>query len=170
MNFYNPKKHHRNSIRLRGYDYAGGGLYFLTLCAYQKMCIFGSILNDTMHASPYGEILKEEWLLSSQIRPGILLDEWILMPNHFHALVTLPQSFLETTTPRPPRSLGSFVAGFKSATTRRIRAMAGIADLSVWQRNYFERIIRDQNELETVRAYIQNNPRNWSRDQENKIP
>jgi REP element-mobilizing transposase RayT len=88
MNF-NPQKHHRRSIRRKGYDYALPGAYFVTICTYQRQCWFGEILNEQMYLNQIGNVVAQEWVRSSQIRPGMKLDQWVIMPNHLHGLVIL---------------------------------------------------------------------------------
>jgi REP element-mobilizing transposase RayT len=88
MNF-NPQKHHRRSIRLKGYDYALPGAYFVTICTYQRQCWFGEILDGRMYLNQIGNVVAQEWVGSSQIRPGMKLDQWVIMPNHLHGLVIL---------------------------------------------------------------------------------
>src|SRR4028118_1039178 len=124
---YNPKKHHRRSIRLQGYDYSETGAYFITFCTYQRECLFGEIINGQMRLNQYGQIVAEEWGHSSAIRQEIELDVWVVMPNHFHGIVVIQsvgnrhsvgangRSPLQgVAPPMKPRSLSSLVAGFKS--------------------------------------------------------
>jgi len=118
---YDPVRHHRRSIRLRGYDYAQGGAYFVTLVARQRACLFGDIVHGQIKASSFGDVVLEEWLRSSRVRREIVLDAFVLMPNHFHAIVIVGAVGAHGRAPlrlhRAPRSLGSFVAGFKSTVT-----------------------------------------------------
>ena len=86
---YNPKKHHRRSIRLKGYDYSYPGAYFVTICTYNRECIFGKIIEGEMFLNSFGKIVKKEWLKSSKIRKEIELDLFQIMPNHFHGIVSI---------------------------------------------------------------------------------
>ncbi len=88
---YNPEIHDRNSIRLKGYDYSSAGFYFVTICTHKRQCLFGEIVNDEMVLNEYGKIIAEEWVKSAKIRQEIELDEWIVMPNHFHTIIALAQ-------------------------------------------------------------------------------
>lgn len=173
-----PPKHHRNSIRLRQYDYASHGAYFVTICTALKRDLFGEIVDGQMRLNPLGQIVLEEWHRSSEIRTEIELDAFVVMPNHIHGIVWITRDSLDapvgvhgraplrkSVAYRPPRSLGSFVAGLKSAATRRINESRGIPGVPVWQRNYFERVVR-ANELEGTRAYILENPLRWQLQQE----
>jgi putative transposase len=187
---YNPDKHHRQSTRLPNYDYSDGGIYFITICCYQKQCLFGEVVDGTMWLNKLGQIVAEEWLKSPQLRQEIELDEWVVMPNHFHGIVIFNNTTKPVgaqgiaplnplmTTPKPsstnipqrkPKSLGSFVAGFKMAVTKRVNILRETYGVSVWQRNYYEHIIRNQESLDKIRQYVQNNPLSWHLDQLNPI-
>jgi len=179
---YDPTKHHRQSIRLKGYDYGSSGAYFVTLCTHQRQCLFGEIVAGEMQLNLYGEIVAEEWQRTPEIRSNFAIDYWIVMPNHFHEIViinnpdqSLPSQRTHSSAPPPkllhrrPQSLSSFVAGFKSITTKRINMIRNAGTLlcapPVWQRNYYEHIIRDQDSAARIRQYIQNNPVVWEQDQ-----
>lgn len=86
---YNPDIHHRRSIRLKEYDYSRSGAYFVTVCAWNRECLFGEILDGEMTLNEYGEILRQEWMQTGFVRPGITLDEYIVMPNHFHGILMI---------------------------------------------------------------------------------
>jgi putative transposase len=171
---YNPEIHHRHSIRLKGYDYSSTAFYFVTICSHQKQCLFGEIVNEEMILNEYGRIIAEEWVKSSTIREEIELDEWIVMPNHFHAIIAINKqlsNFYETNNnfqgigpTMKPKSLSSAISGFKSAATSRINKIPKTFGSPVWQRNYYEHIIRDESSLERIREYIENNPKSWNTD------
>jgi REP element-mobilizing transposase RayT len=178
-------QYHRRSIRLKDYDYAQAGVYFVTLCTYQRESLFGDIDSaGELILSVMGQIVEEEWQRSALIRKEIELDAFVVMPNHVHAIVVITSPTLSgveaccdvgahgrapKSLPRRPHSLGSFIAGFKSAVTARINAMDHLANRVIWQRNYFERIIRNERELNATREYIANNPMKWSLDCENPM-
>jgi REP element-mobilizing transposase RayT len=84
---YNPEHHHRRSIRIQGYDYSKTGIYFVTICTHQRQCLFGEIRNEKMILNQIGKIVTQEWLKSAEIRQEIVLNEWIIMPNHLHGIV-----------------------------------------------------------------------------------
>ena len=156
----------RRSIRLKTYDYRSAGPYFLTLCSFKKEFRFGSIRSGTVYLSSTGLVIQEEWFRTSKVRPEVTLDAFVIMPNHLHAVVIVGQSTrscLESTavTGRPPKSLGSLVAGFKSACTVRVNIADGTPGRPLWQKNYYERVIRSENELDKVREYISGNPARW---------
>ncbi|MGB3138135.1 MAG: transposase [Nodosilinea sp.] len=191
---YNPDKHHRSSIRLKGYDYSAAGAYFITICAFQRHCLFGQIVEGEMQLNEFGQIVAEEWLHSKEIRQEIDFDAWVIMPDHLHGVVLiesinpegannhlplrqtlvgangcLPSSSWRNNPhrlvpPMRPRSLASFIAGFKSATTKRINTLRDAAGTPVWQRNYYDHIIRNDQSLQHIRHYITNNPLTWADD------
>ena len=176
---FNPEIHHRRSIRLADYDYSQTGFYFITLCTHQKQYLFGEIRNNKMYVNQIGKVVQEEWLQSATIRKEIELDEWVIMPNHLHGIVIInsinnqdkevihqEQGASLPPLQRNPKSLSSFVAGFKSSVTKRVRLMSEISDFIVWQRNFYESVIKDDIHLDNTRLYIQNNPVNWHRDPE----
>jgi putative transposase len=175
---YDPDIHHRQSIRLQGWDYSTVGIYFLTVCTQNRECLFGEIVGGKMVLSEFGQLVAEEWERSQQLREEIEFDAWVIMPNHFHALVQITNSASQLTEQkqtamanqsgdRPvmrPKSISSLMAGFKSITTARINTIRQSPGVKVWQRNYYDSIIRDEGGLERVRAYIKNNPQQWEID------
>jgi REP element-mobilizing transposase RayT len=176
---------HRHSIRLKDYDYAQAGVYFVTLCTYRRECLFGDVDDAAgLALSAIGRIVEEEWQRSALIRGEIELDAFVVMPNHVHGIVVITptapnvgEACVEVwahgcapiSIPRRPRSLGAFVAGFKSAVTTRANTMAQTPGRQIWQRNYYEHIIHNARELDAVREYIVNNPLKWSLDRENPL-
>ena len=170
---YSPKNRKRKSVRLPGYDYGQAGAYFVTLCSSSRLCLFGNIVVDSMNLNEVGEIVWGEWMRSAEMRTNMVLDAFQIMPNHLHGIVMFENTDFNATDvgahsrapfSRPPRSLGSFIAGFKSATTKRINEHRGSAGIPVWQRNYFERVIREDEELTAIRQYIADNPAKWAED------
>jgi REP element-mobilizing transposase RayT len=159
---------HRKSIRLPGYDYSNPGSYFVTLCAHQRACVFGGIIESKMFLSPLGKILAEEWQRSGKIRKEVVLDTYIIMPNHFHAVVHFPslaKSPSNQPAPGPKSSsLAAMIAGFKSAASHRAAQHQGLSKNPLWQRNYYEHIIRNETNLEKIRDYINANPMFWDFD------
>jgi len=163
----NFKEIGRRSIRLQNYDYTSAGAYFVTICTWRRACLFGSILEGRSLLSPRGVVVREEWLRTAEIRRGVQLDNFVIMPNHLHGILVLSgSSFTHGSvtragcTFRRPGSLGSIVAAFKQAVTIRLRRL-GESSRQIWQRNYFERVIRNEAELFRLRRYISENPRRW---------
>jgi putative transposase len=159
---------YRRTIRL-GRTEQCEGVYFVTICTAGRKHIFGEVIDGLVNLSPAGLIAQEEWLRTSTVRPDVILDEFIFMPNHMHALVYVPPSppgyraHCRAPLHRPPRSLASLVAQYKAAVTRRLKR-------PVWQRNYFEHAVRDGRELDIYRKYIRDNPLRWAFDRENITP
>jgi len=169
----------RRSIRAKGWDYTNAGPYFVTLVTHERRMLFGDVADGLITLSPFGRVVREEWEASANIRQELSLDIFIVMPNHVHAIVWLSDA-IDTgdqrvgahgraPLQRPARSLGSFIAGFKSASTKRINQLRGTPGAPVWQRNYYERVIRNERELEAVRTYIDGNPAGWPDDPENVV-
>jgi len=170
--------HHRASTRRQGYDYSLAGAYFITLVTYHRDCLFGEIVDDEMKLNHRGKIVQEEWFASVEIRKEIRLfpDEFVVMPNHIHGILWIVEnehdpavgangrSPLHDHPHMKPKSLSSFVAGFKSSVTKRIRDE--LHETGIWQRNYYDRIIRNDRELDAIRKYIETNPRHWAEDDE----
>ena len=178
---FDPHKHRRRSSRLRGYDYSRPGAYFVTICTHGRERLFGTVAGEAVRLNRYGIVAADEWVRSAEVRAEIELEAFVVMPNHIHGIVLitddvgatgvgaqglapLPEPKQKPTLYRPPRSLGSFVAGYKMAVTRRINRMRNTPGARVWQRNYYERIIRDDDEARRARAYINENPARWAED------
>ncbi len=168
----------RRSIRLGGYDYAQVGGYFVTLCTHRRRSLFGEIVHAEMKLNSIGKIAEAEWLRSAELRAEIVLDEFVVMPNHLHGIVLIrekPEVAAAGATGRSPlrptgpvrRSLGALVAGFKAAMTRMLRDGEVIGCSPLWQRGYYEHVIRDERDLDRIRQYIADNPRRWAEDSDN---
>jgi putative transposase len=167
------------SIRLRYLNYDEPGAYFVTLVAHERRCLFGSVSDGEVCLSASGEIVRLEWQRSAELRPRISFDAFVVMPNHFHAIVlfhtespSARSAALRPITPRhrferAPASLSSLIAGFKAATTRRIRAALQRPSLPVWQPRFYDHVIRNETDLAKIRAYIAGNPAEWRSDSEN---
>ena len=170
---YNPDKHHRRSIRLKEYDYSQPGAYFITICTNNRECVFGDVVADKIRLNKSCWVVTEEWIRSIELRHEIKLDEFVVMPNHIHGIVIITESNVGATgrSPLPkgpkPKSIGAFVGGFKSTVTKRINEIRGTTGIHVWQRNYYEHIIRNEDELKVAKKYIAENPLKWESDKEN---
>jgi putative transposase len=160
----------RRSIRLADYDYSQVGAYFVTLSVHDPACLFGEVVDGVMCLSELGQIVTSHWLRSPDNRPQVVLDEFVVMPNHFHAIVAIEGSrrgVLPYAHPKfhsPSQTVGAIVRGFKSATTKRINEIRGKPKTAVWQRNYYEHVVRNGSELIRIREYIVINPHQWSLD------
>ncbi|WP_103670234.1 transposase [Pseudanabaena sp. BC1403] len=152
---YNPEIHHRQSIRLQGYDYAKEGIYFVTICCYQRQHLFGEIDNGEMKINLIGQIVAALWQKIPQHFPNVELDGFTLMPDHLHGIIIISES-------KEKASLANIIQNFKSISSRKINRINKNYGISIWQRNYYERIVRTEQELTNLREYIKNNPANWT--------
>ena len=170
----------RRSIRLKGYDYTRPGAYFVTLCAHERACLFGAIVDGAMRLNGYGEVVREEWLRTAALHSHVELDAFVVMPNHMHGIiiitgdtvgarciVPLPPPQTESFGKPVPGSIPTLIRLFKAAATRRINHLRGTPGAPVWQRNYYEHIVRSEDGLRRIREYISTNPIRWDDDPEN---
>ncbi len=175
MSPYDPAIHHRRSIRLRRFDYTRPASFFLTLCVEARRQSLGEIAEGRVVLSPIGQIVEEVWRNFPGIRPYVELDAFVVMPNHFHGILTFkdmgatrwvaPTPDVTPAKGPPARSIGAIVGQFKSVVTKRVR---GLGDAGFgWQRNYYEHVVRDEYDLRRIREYIRTNPERWTLDREN---
>jgi putative transposase len=157
---YNPERQHRRSLRLRGYDYAQAGAYFLTICTSDRALLFGYVTDQVVELTETGRIVVEEWERTLAVRPNVDLDAFIVMPDHLHGIIVATRRDDEASTPAAhglhssARTIGAIVRGFKAAVVRRVGA-------PIWQRNYYEHTIRGDADLDRIRQYILGNPGRW---------
>jgi REP element-mobilizing transposase RayT len=187
---HNQARHHRRSIRLKGYDYARSGAYFVTVCAQGRTCLFGEVVNGVMRANNAGRMLEAVWDDLPVFYRGVDIDAFAVMPNHIHGIIVLvgaaprgrpgigadgrPDSG-QAQGPAPTGlSLGEVVRRFKTMTTKRYAD--GVENLGwpafpgrLWQRNYYEHVIRDDESLDRIRRYIVDNPARWAVDRDNPL-
>jgi putative transposase len=160
-----PQGRRRRSIRLQGYDYAQVGAYFVTVCAHNRACVFGEIVNGEMRLNDAGRMLHAVWEDLPHHYAGIELDAFVVMPNHVHGIIFIVGAGFK---PAPTKyGLPEIVRGFKTFSSRRINESRGTPGTRVWQRNYYEHIIRNDESLDRIREYIANNPMQWEWDVEN---
>jgi REP element-mobilizing transposase RayT len=163
---YDPTIHHRRSIRLRGYDYSQEGAYFLTICVQNRECLFGEIQDDLVNLNGYGNIVDQGWHQLPIRFNHVEIDESVIMPNHFHGIVVIHANTGGGTPSQQDRPvLGEIVAYFKYQTTKRVNQLRNTPGQKVWQRNYYEHIIRSEASLDRLRHYIRHNPQQWAVDQ-----
>lgn len=201
MRRYDPEKHHRRSIRLKGYDYRGPGAYYVAINAQNKACLFGEVVDGEMRLNDAGRMIFEEWDALPARFPTVQTNAFVVMPNHLHGIVVLGEGENEITPVRaslvgaqsrvPDRAitrvaptdddapydidaptLGDVVGAFKSLTT--VAYVRGVKQNGwqpfarrLWQRNYYEHIVRDDDDLNRIRSYIADNPARWGEDSEN---
>ena len=177
-NPFDSDRHHRRSIRMKNYDYAGEGLYFITICVNHHRCLLGRIENGVMIPNAAGTMMETEWLKMPERFPYTVLQEHVLMPNHFHGIVEILESPLcacssDTCTCSTPPSkraaLGEMVGAFKSIVTGEY--IKGVKELGwprfagkLLQRNYWEHTIRSWDAFFNISYYININPKKWKQD------
>ena len=171
---YDPEIHHRRSIRLKEYDYSRSGAYFVTICAHKRKYLFGNIVNDEMALSEYGKIVENVWYNLTGHYQNIKLDKFIVMPNHIHGIIILMDMDDVGAGFKPAPTdltkyypLSEIVRAFKTFSARHVNELRITPGIPVWQRNYHEHIVRNENELNRIREYIMNNPLRWQFDREN---
>jgi putative transposase len=167
---YNPETHHRRSIRLKGYDYSKEGMYFVTICAQERECLFGEVVNGEMVMNEAGARVQAVWDELPHHYPHVRLDAFAIMPNHVHGIVALtavgarfiaPSSII---APNHVPTVGEIVRGFKARCTQAINQMRNTRGVHVWQRNYYEHIIRGEVDYHRIAEYISTNPQRWMSD------
>ena len=167
----------RHPHRLEQYDYSQPGGYFVTICTRGRTCLFGHIVDGSMALNAFGEIVWAEFVNTAALRPRVTLDSLVIMPNHVHTILLVTdtattssdRAFVRTERfgQPTPDSLPTAVRLLKSATTSRINALRGTPGQPIWQRNYYEHVIRNDDSLHHIREYIANNPASWALDREN---
>ncbi len=160
----------RKSPRLKDYDYASSGGYFVTICTYERKCVFGEIANQQMELNVFGTIVHEQWKQTGILRDNVQLDAFVVMPNHVHGIILITSTnnnlrdmMHHVPTPRKfskpiANSLSAIVGSFKAAVTRQIRRLPETPDHPIWQSRYHDHIIRSLPDLNRIRAYVRANP------------
>lgn len=188
---YNPEIHHRRSIRLQGYDYSQAGAYFITICCQDRISRFGHIQNGEMHLNEFGQIAHDEWIKLSERFPNFELDVFQIMPNHLHGIIVLKDindnavgAGLAPALDNPPAldDISPIVIGTEASPAPTIADIIGAYKSLVfkncltiykskneimgklWQRNYYEHIIRNEQTYLTIANYIITNPLTWNQD------
>ncbi len=157
--------HRRRSLRLRNYDYSQSGAYFITVCTHNRAALFGQVVESQMRTNAAGDMLWKLWSGLDGRFPALDLDTFIVMPNHVHGVLVLDG--------QSPATLGRIVGAYKSLAVQGYAA--GVRESGwpkyqkhLWQRNYYEHVIRDEAELTSIREYIVHNAAKWDRDPENE--
>ena len=177
MTYCIQPRHNRRSIRLKEYDYSQPGWYFITICSQNRDTLFGDVIDGKMVLNDAGEIVNMEWQKTAEIRKNIIIDQYAIMPNHLHGIIGIVDEedipgkgtmhrapTIEQYGKPTSNSIPTIIRGFKSAVTKKINIKNNTPGAPVWQRNYYERIIRDDPELNRIRKYINENPFKWQID------
>ena len=165
-------KYRIKSIRLPDWDYSSEGLYFLTICTRNRECILGDVVNDKIKLSKIGEIVEKCWNEIPKHFINVVLDEFVVMPNHVHGIIEITNC-RDGVTPslhKPPLhrpTLGQIIGYFKYQTTRIINRIRNTPYVPIWQSRFYEHVIRNEIELNSIREYIINNPLKWELDRNN---
>ncbi|PKO04248.1 MAG: transposase [Chloroflexi bacterium HGW-Chloroflexi-3] len=199
---YNPAIHNRHSIRLPGYDYTQPGAYYLTILTHKKEHLLGEVYNGVVQLSPMGKITQEQWLKIPTHFSNVLLDAFVIMPNHIHGILVITDSTVRTGKGKAfdfwlsqknstiqnhstdqnkstnhgsnalpilsgsePGSIPAIVQNFKSITSRRINKLLKSPGSTIWHRNYYEHIIRDEVDFKRIVRYIEQNPHKWEKEE-----
>ena len=185
--YSHPHRPHRRSIRLRAFDYTQQGAYFVTVCTQNRACIFGEVVNGEMRMNDFGRAAQAVWEEIPTHFPQVETDAYVVMPNHVHGIIVIAHANVGAThdnvgltrvvgaTHASPlradgpakRSLGAIVGSYKSAVSKRVNRTRRTPGAPVWQRNYYDHIIRSDDDLNRIRQYILDNPAKWSKDREN---
>ncbi len=174
-----PQRRNRRSIRLQGYDYRQSGAYFVTVCTQNRMCLFGDITDNKMVLNNAGQVARQCWNDIPCHFPHVELDACVIMPNHIHGIIVITDVTVganvraKNLSPLQPKqrprgtskTIGSMVRGFKIGVTKWMRQNMSVEH--VWQRGFYEHIIRNEVELNRTRKYITENPERWAMDREN---
>nr|WP_290668227.1 transposase [Ardenticatena sp.] len=185
---YDPEKHHRRSIRLKGYDYAQPGAYFVTICTQHRACLFGAVVGGEMRVNDAGRMVQRWWDELNRKFPTVQTDAFVVMPNHIHGIIIIHPADTHPNDTRDAHAgkrgvhrgayigapLPKIVQWFKTMTTNEyIRHVKNDGwppfHKRLWQRNYYEHIIRNEQSLNRIRRYIVENPLRWYLDRENPI-
>lgn len=192
------KKYRVESTRLKNWDYSANGYYYITICTKNREWLLGNIVGEKMQLSAIGEIVLQGWNDSFVMRAELFCDQFVIMPNHIHGIIiiekpvhhadnvethgrasqfhavipteTHSRASLPSHPPyRTPKSVSSFISGFKSAVTKRVNEIRQTPGVPVWQSRFHDHIIRDEKSLHNIREYIVNNPMNWQEDEMNQL-
>lgn len=169
---FNPDIHHRKSLRFKHYDYRQNGLYFITICCKNRQCLLGNIVDNEMNLNNLGEMVRECWLKIQNYYPQVNLHPFVIMPNHIHGIIEIAsnENWGECDSPLHNQStfngtsqtIGAMIRGFKAGVTSWARKNKEHYD--IWQRNYYEHIIRNEKSYNQIIEYIENNPILWEQD------
>ncbi len=174
-----PQYPARQAVRLPRYNYAGPGAYFVTICTHERRLLLGDVLHDQMTLNPTGEIVESCWKDIPLYFPNTELPVCVVMPNHLHGIVVLSgpvgtrhgvsaaRAHTESFGKPVTGSLPTIIRSFKAAATKRVNANNRSAQSPLWQKGYYEHVIRSQSELRQIGEYILGNPSKWSLDREN---
>jgi putative transposase len=168
------KTHPRVAMRLKRYDYAQSGAYFVTICLQDRLCLFGEVSAGLLVPNQYGALVEQAWNDLPNHYPHVTLDQFVVMPNHIHGIIILtdvgagfkpaPMAIGPNPAPLKRHGLPEIIRALKTFSARRINEIRQLPGVPVWQRNYYEHIIRSEEDYTRIAEYIIDNPRRWSED------
>ena len=179
---YDPDIHKRQNQRLKEYDYSTEGAYFVTVVAKDRECLFGEIVDSEMVLNDVGMVVRNEFQRTEKLRDNVIIDSLIVMPNHVHTIIYIDRRGVSLERPKNddidrathriaptlrPNTSGSIIGQIKSITTKKINKIHNNPGNKIWQRNFYDHIIHDDDDLNQIREYIMNNPINWDEEDEN---
>ncbi len=158
-------EHHRKKLRLKGYDYSSEGVYFVTIIIQNRQCLLGDVYDNVLSLSPAGEMIAQYWLRLPQQYPQFELDDFVVMPNHFHAIIVIH----DVAKDKKQVTLSQGIQWFKTVTTnayiRGVKNHSWIPFIGkLWHRSFHDYIIRDERGLHNLKLYIAQNPERWHED------
>ena len=168
----------RRSLRLQGYDYAKAGAYFVTVVTEGRLCLFGEVAGGEVRLNEAGRLVADTWRWLETRYPFVVLDEYVVMPNHFHGLLALTEEGEGAGDSRIAptgeagagrKDLGGLIGAFKTVAAKRVNVARGAPGRRLWQRNFYERVVRSEEDMDRIRAYIRDNPLGWELDDENPL-
>ena len=162
---FDPDKHHRSSIRLKGYDYSQAGAYFVTVCTEGRQCLFGDVIDERMKLNEAGRMVQQTWENLPTRFSSVTLDTLMVMPNHVHGIIAIVGAEPNRGAAGSPPTLGDIIRAFKSISAIRVNRLLARSGQPLWQRNYYEHIIRDEDEMNRIRQYVEDNPARWEMDE-----
>jgi len=171
----------RKQLRLKKYDYTQEGAYYVTACTRNRECLFGDVRDGKMELNEYGKIVKKEWYKTGEIRKNIELDEFTVMPNHIHGVIIVAEEYNNMGTCNVPlrrapqrnrekfgcsvsNSISTIIKLFKASTTKQINQTRNTSKKPIWQRGFYEHVVRDEEDLNRIREYVIYNPMKWEED------
>jgi len=169
---YDPNLHDRRTIRLKDFDYSQPGAYFITICVKVRECILGNIEDDEVILTRSGLLVQKCWQDLTRHYPHLRLDAFVVMPNHVHGIMVLVEDTYAGAGTSPAyirHGIPEIVRAFKAFSMMRVNAARRTRGIPLWQRNYYEHIIRNEDELAAIRTYIFTNPQRWSSDVDNPM-
>ena len=175
---YEPARPRRRSLRLQGYDYAKAGAYFVTVVTQDRLCLFGEVVDGEARLNEAGWLVADTWRWLETRYPFVVLDEYVVMPNHMHGLLAILDEDGDAGDSRIApageggagrKDLGSLIGAFKTVAVKRVNVAHGASGRRLWRRNFYDRVVRSEEDMDRIRAYIRDNPLRWELDADNPL-